>query len=168
MLLARRRAAGRTGITGDPFIMLSLNDRVLGIAALLFAALITALGYDLEPPFSYEPVGPKAFPLLIALIIALCGLRLIVKGGGHVEANPPGANTRILAMVAYLAVYAFLFQWIGFIVATTLMVTFVGRLFQATWPQAIIGGTIMSVGLYILFDKVLDVVLPMGILGDLL
>ncbi|HLV29395.1 MAG TPA: tripartite tricarboxylate transporter TctB family protein, partial [Burkholderiaceae bacterium] len=45
--------------------MLTLNDRLLGIAALVFAALITAFGYDLEPPFSYEPVGPKAFPLLL-------------------------------------------------------------------------------------------------------
>lgn len=148
--------------------MITLNDRVLGIAALIFAALITAFGYDLEPPFSYEPVGPKAFPLLIALIIALCGVRLLIKGGGQVESNPPGANPRIVMMVAYLAAYAFLFQWVGFPVATALMVTFVGRLFQATWPQAIIGGVVMSVGLFLLFDKGLDVVLPLGILGDLL
>jgi len=148
--------------------MMTLNDRVLGIAALIFAALITAFGYDLEPPFSYEPVGPKAFPLLLALIIALCGLRLVIKGGGEVEANPEGANMRILAMAGYLAGYAFLFQWIGFVAATTLMVALVGRLFQATWVQAFAGGVIMSIGLFYLFDKGLDVVLPMGILGDLL
>ena len=148
--------------------MISLNDRVLGIAALIFAALITAFGYDLEPPFSYEPVGPKAFPLILALIIALCGLRLIIKGGGEVEANPQGANARIALMVAYLAGYAFLFQWIGFILATTLMVAFIGRLFQATWAQAFIGGIVMSIGLFYLFDKGLDVVLPTGILGGLL
>lgn len=148
--------------------MMTLNDRVLGIAALIFAALITAFGYDLEPPFSYEPVGPKAFPLLLALIIALCGVRLIIKGGGEVEANPEGANSRIAAMVAYLAGYAFLFQWLGFVIATTFMVALIGRLFQATWLQAIIGGVVMSVGLFYLFDKGLDVVLPTGILGDLL
>lgn len=148
--------------------MLTLNDRLLGIAALVFAALITAFGYDLEPPFSYEPVGPKAFPLLLALIIALCGVRLIIKGGGEVEGNPPGANMRIMAMVAYLAGYAFLFQWVGFIIATTLMVALIGRLFQATWLQAFIGGIVMSVGLFYLFDKGLDVVLPSGLLGGLL
>ena len=31
---------------------MTLNDRVLGVGALVFAALITAFGYDLEPPFS--------------------------------------------------------------------------------------------------------------------
>ena len=147
---------------------MTLNNRVLGIAALIFAALITAFGYDLEPPFSYEPIGPKAFPLLLALIIALCGLRLVIKGGGEVESNPKGANIRILAMIGYLAAYAFLFQWLGFIVATTLMVTLVSRLFAATWLQAFAGGIVMSVGFFFLFDKGLDVVLPSGILGGFL
>jgi len=147
---------------------MTLNDRTLGIAALIFAALITALGYDLEPPFSYEPVGPRAFPLLLALIIALCGLRLLLKGGGRVEANSASANVRIMAMVGYLAAYAFLFQWVGFIPATILMVVGVGRLFGARWGQALVGGVVMSVGLFYLFDKGLDVVLPSGILGALL
>src|SRR5690606_20378554 len=105
----------RGTINGEPPTMMSLNDRVLGIAALIFAALITAFGYDLEPPCSYEPVGPKAFALLLALIIALCGVRLIIKGGGEVEPKPEGANTRIAMMAAYLAGYAVLFQWIGFV-----------------------------------------------------
>lgn len=106
---------------------MTLNNRVLGVGALVFAAFITAFGYDLEPPFSYEPVGPKAFPLLLALIIALCGLRLIVKGGGEARPNPPGANGRIVIMVGVLAGYAWLFQWLGFSVATAMMALLVGR-----------------------------------------
>lgn len=145
---------------------MTLNDRVLGVGALVLAALITAFGYDLEPPFSYEPVGPKAFPLLLALIIALCGVRLIIKGGGQVAPNPSGANGRILMMVAYLAAYAWLFQWLGFIVATTIMATLVGRLFGGSLKQALIGGLAMGVGLFLLFDLGLDVVLPYGILGE--
>jgi len=152
------------GESGDS--IMTLNDRVLGVGALVLAALITAFGYDLEPPFSYEPVGPKAFPLLLALIIALCGLRLMIKGGGQVAANPPGANGRILMMVAYLAAYAWLFQGLGFIVATTIMATLVGRLFGGSWKQALIGGLAMGVGLFLLFDLGLDVVLPYGILGE--
>ncbi|WP_445819211.1 tripartite tricarboxylate transporter TctB family protein [Alcaligenes sp. SDU_A2] len=143
-----------------------MNDRVLGVGALAAAALITAFGYDLEPPFSYEPVGPKAFPLLVALIIALCGLRLVIKGGGQVQPNPPGANGRILLMVAYLAGYACLFQWLGFIVSTALMATLVGRLFGGSWKQAVLGGVGMGAGLFVLFDLGLDVVLPQGILGE--
>ena len=52
-----------------------MNDRTLGIAALALAAFMTWAGWDIEAPFAYEPVGPRAFPLLLALIIGLCGLR---------------------------------------------------------------------------------------------
>lgn len=108
-----------------------MNDRTLGIAALALAAFMTWAGWDIEAPFAYEPVGPRAFPLLLALIIGLCGLRLAIKGGNPVQANAPGANGRIALMVLFCAGYAFLFQWLGFIVATALMTVAVGRLCSA-------------------------------------
>lgn len=147
---------------------MALNDRVLGIGALFFAAFLTWFGYDLEAPFTYEPVGPKAFPLMLALIIAICGVRLAYKGGNTVEPNPEGANFRIMTMIIYVATYAFLFQWVGFILSTALMTIFVGRLFNGAWIKCIIGGVAMGLLFFLLFDKALDVVLPTGILGDLL
>ncbi|OZI16154.1 hypothetical protein CAL18_18300 [Bordetella genomosp. 7] len=145
-----------------------MNDRTLGIAALVLAALMTWAGWDIEAPFAYEPVGPRAFPMLIALIIGLCGLRLAIKGGNPVEANSAGANSRIALMVLVAGGYAFLFQWLGFVLATTLMTMFVGRLFGGTWLKCAVGGLIMGVFFFVLFDQVLDVVLPAGLLGDLL
>jgi len=145
-----------------------MNDRTLGIFALILAALMTWTGWDIEAPFAYEPVGPRAFPLLIALLIGLCGLRLAIKGGNAIEANSPGANSRIALMVLIAAGYAFLFQWLGFIIATALMTILVGRLFGGTWLKCTIGGVIMGVFFFLLFDKALDVVLPAGLLGDLL
>src|SRR5690606_42125783 len=77
----------------DSWILI-MNDRTLGIAALVLAALMTWAGWDIETPFAYEPVGPRAFPMLIALIIGLCGLRLAIKGGEPVEANSACSNSR--------------------------------------------------------------------------
>jgi len=145
-----------------------MNDRILGIFALVLAAFITWGGWDIEAPFSYEPVGPRAFPLLLALIIGLCGLWLVYKGGNAVEPNAPGANGRILMMVAYAAIYALLFQWLGFIVATALMTVVVGRLFGGGWGKCAVGGVVMGVLFFFLFDRALDVVLPAGILGGLI
>jgi putative tricarboxylic transport membrane protein len=64
--------------------------------------------------------------------------------------------------------YAFLFQWLGFVIATTLMTIFVGRLFGGGWVKCAIGGAIMSILFFLLFDKVLDVVLPTGLLETLI
>lgn len=145
-----------------------MNDRLLGIAALVLAAFMTWAGWDIEAPFAYEPVGPRAFPLLIALIIGLCGLRLAIKGGNAVEPNPAGANSRIALMVVFAAAYAFLFQWLGFIFATAIMTVAVGRLFGGSWTKTAIGGLVMGAFFFLLFDKVLDVVLPGGLLEGLL
>lgn len=145
-----------------------MNDRILGIAALALAAFMTWAGWGIEAPFAYEPVGPRAFPLLLALIIGLCGLRLAYKGGNAVEPNPAGANGRIALMVVFAAAYAFLFQWLGFIIATALMTVFVGRLFGGGWVKCALGGIVMSAFFYVLFDKVLDVVLPGGLLENLI
>ncbi len=147
---------------------MKLTDRTLGIVAILFAVFLGVFGYDLEPPFSYEPIGPKAFPLLIAVIMAICGLILTVKGGSEAEVNTKSANLRILTMVAYIVLYAFLFNILGFIVSTALMTIFVGKLFGAKWWQAVVGGVVMSVLFFLLFDRTLDVVLPQGILGGVL
>lgn len=145
-----------------------MNDRILGIAALLLAAFLAWFGQDLDPPFAYEPVGPKAFPHILAFIIALCGLRLTWRGGNPAEANTSQANLRILALVAILAVYALAFQWLGFIIATALMACLVGRLFGGSWGKCLLGGCVMGLGFFLLFDKVLDVVLPTGLLGALI
>lgn len=146
-----------------------MNDRILGVFALLLAAFITWGGWDIEAPFSYEPVGPRAFPVLLAIIITLCGLWLVFKGGSrHMEANPPGANGRIFMMIVYAAIYAVLFQWLGFVLSTALMTVFVGRLFGGAWGKCALGGVVMGVLFFLLFDKVLDVVLPAGVLGGLI
>lgn len=147
---------------------MTLDDRKLGILALLFAAFLTWAGHDLEAPFSYEPIGPKVFPLLVAAVMALCGVLLVIKGGNRVPENAAGANSRIWLMVFILTGYAILFQWLGFTLATALMTVLVGRLFGASWLFAAAGGIGLGLLLYGLFDKVLDVVLPVGLLGAFL
>ena len=145
-----------------------MNDRILGIASLALAVFLTVFGWNLQAPVSYEPVGPRAFPLLIALIIGLCGLWLIFKNQFSAEPNPPGANGRIFLMVLVALGYAFLFQWLGFIIATTIMTVLVGRLFGGSWIKCLIGGAVMGILFFFLFDRALDVVLPAGILEGLL
>ena len=145
-----------------------MNNRILGVATLLVAGFMAWHAHGLQAPFSYEPIGPRVFPLVIAAIMALCGLRLVLQGGGQTEANPPGANLRIVAFFLVLVGYALIFEPAGFIIATTLMSALVGRLFGGRWLQSVLGGLALGIALYFLFDRVLDVVLPAGLLEDFL
>jgi putative tricarboxylic transport membrane protein len=67
--------------------------------------------------------------------------------------------------VAAVFIYALLFETLGFTVATTLMALPVGMAFGGTWKQALAGGLGLGLVLYLLFDKLLDVVLPTGLLS---
>lgn len=144
------------------------NDRTLGGLAVLMALTLVAFGWGLAAPFAYEPVGPRAFPMITAVLIGACGIILLVKGGGAVEPNAAGVNRGILGIAAALLAYALLFQPLGFVVSTALMSAVVARIFGATWAQSAATGVVLSVGSFFLFDHGLDVVLPTGILGDLL
>lgn len=147
---------------------MGINDRIAGIAGLALAAFLAVFGWGLQAPFAYEPVGPRAFPLGLSLVIALCSGWLVFKGGGEAAPNPEGANLRIATMVGLVAGYALLFVWLGFVLANAAMVVFVGRLFGGSWIKVLVAGVVMSVLFFLLFDRVLDVVLPTGLLGGLL
>ncbi len=139
-----------------------MSDRTLGFCALIFAGLMAWFGHDLQAPFSYEPVGPRAFPMLVALIIALCGAWLMFRHWRDRRAGEPIDWPRLLLMVAYVFGYALLFETLGFIIATAVVTVLIGRLFGGGWGKMIIGGIAMGVLFFLLFDRALDVVLPLG------
>lgn len=173
-----------------------MANRILGIGCLLLGAAMAWASRSYAAEISYEPVGPRAFPLLLAAIFALIGAWLLVTSGRPVaepqapsnvplaEALPaggaaeaataivPAAPSNNLVAVAMCAVavlvYGALFQPLGFVLATTLMAVPVCKAFGGTLKAGLLGGLGLGLGLFLLFDKVLDVILPTGVLSFLL
>ena len=144
------------------------TDRLLGATAIAIAAIMLAFGWGLQAPFAYEPVGPRAFPLIAAAIIAACGVILVLKPG---EADPsihamPGRA--IVALSGSLLGYAVLFQPLGFVLATSLFMIPIAMIFGAKWWQGALTGGILALSSYFLFDRVLEVVLPTGPFGGII
>jgi len=153
-----------------------MGDRILGAVCLVIAAAMGWGARSYTAEFSYEPVGPRAFPELLAALLALGGAWLLVRGARHSAASstPQLAATHALDVraVAWCAiatlVYGALFQTLGFVLATALMALPVGRAFGGSWRQVALGGAGLGVSLYLLFDKVFDVILPTGVLAFVL
>ncbi|MBD8688218.1 MULTISPECIES: tripartite tricarboxylate transporter TctB family protein [unclassified Rhizobium] len=144
------------------------QDRFLGVAALALAAFMIANGYNLQAPFAYEPVGPRAFPLMAAGVTAICGLLLVLKPGQADTTDGSGISRPILVLAVCLMSYALLFQPLGFVLSTTVMMVPIAMVFGALWWQGAITGVLLAVSSYLLFDKVLDVILPVGPLGGMI
>jgi putative tricarboxylic transport membrane protein len=142
------------------------TDRLLGATAIAVAAIMLVFGYGLQAPFAYEPVGPRAFPLIAAGIIALCGVILVIKPGAP-STEPAGPVGALVALSGCLLGYAFLFQPLGFVIATTIFIVPIAMIFGAKWWQGALTGLALAVSSYLLFDRVLDVVLPVGPFGGI-
>lgn len=145
-----------------------MSDRILGAVCVVAAAAMAWSAQAYAPAFSYEPVGPRAFPRLLAGLMAISGAWLVFKP--TLVSNPFGKGTGKLIGLSVLTVfiYALLFEILGFSLATALMAVPVGMAFGGNWKQSLIGGMGLGLGLYLLFDKLLDVVLPSGVLSFLL
>lgn len=139
-------------------------DRVLGIALIGLAAFIAVQALQLEIPFSYEPVGPKAFPLGLSILLTLLSLVMILRPGDNGSWPHKALALRLLLVLVLLLVYAVVFRQLGFIVSSLLVVTALARLFDATWGKALITGVVMSIVGYFLFTAALGISLPSGYL----
>lgn len=144
------------------------SDRVLGAVCVAAAVAMGVAAQGYAAQISYEPVGPRAFPMLLAVLIGLAGVWLIARPSAHVVAFAPGRMGALVACVAAVMAYAALFRWLGFTLATALMAVPVGMAFGGNWKQSLAGGVGLGLSFYLLFDKLLDVVLPSGLLAFLL
>ncbi len=137
------------------------------IAVCGFALLIYACNFD--APISYDPVGPKSFPILLMALITISAIYLTVRPAIMFEPVELGWNKHLLGSLVLctlaLTLYAVLFEWLGFIVATLFMTIAVGKLFHGKTIPTLITGIVLSVSTYYLFDRVLDVPLPLGFFG---
>ncbi len=141
------------------------SDRILGAVCLVAAVAMAIAAQGYAAQISYEPVGPRAFPMVLAVLIGLAGAWLVIRPSDHSAAIAAGRATALVACAIATLLYTLLFQWLGFTLATALMAVPVGIAFGGNWRQSLIGGIGLGLGFYLLFDKLLDVVLPTGLLA---
>lgn len=138
-------------------------DRFFGLFLLAIAALFGGLGWGIQAPFSYDPLGPRPYPLLLAGILAALALWMIVKPQQvKLPAKPVLARGGML--IAILVFYQLSFRWLGFILATALCVTLLARMFRGSWLQGLVSGFGLALACYGLFNYVLEIPLPLGVI----
>lgn len=138
-------------------------DRLLGIVLIGLAAFVAVKAINLEVPFSYEPVGPRAFPLGLATLLAGLSLVLVFKPGAVGHWPHKALALRLLLVLGLLLAYALLFTRLGFTPTSLMVVAALARLFGASGGKALITGVLLSAGSYVLFTEGLGIALPTGL-----
>lgn len=153
------------------------QDTVLGAALFALAAVWTWLVIDTIPPgFGDGEIGARAFPLAFGLILLALAALLLVrqymmpsdKSEGSADAEMPEFGRlkwgAALLLLAEIALYGFLLEKIGFVLATPVIVLLVMvlnlRVRSVTKLLAMSLG--LTVGCWVIFEKVLGIYLANG------
>lgn len=138
------------------------SARVPALVLFLFAVALAVEAARIEYAFSSDPLGPRAFPLGLAVLLGGLAVAWFVWPG-RAEPWPRGGlllqSVGLLAL-AYLA--AWLFDRAGFLIAMGLLCTGVALIFRATLGQALLSGIGQALLWWLLFVYGLRIPLPVG------
>lgn len=137
-----------------------MSDRIAGALFLLLAIWYGTTAGSFEQGFG-DPVGPAAFPQMLSVPMGIFALFLILRPDP--AAGWPGglALVRQVAMLAVLVVYPLILELAGFPLATALALFGSAMLLGARVPPAALASVGLAVGLFVLFDQLLGLHLPM-------
>lgn len=147
-------------------------QRIFAAVLLLVCIGLALMAWPYQAAFSYEPVGPRAFPLLMIGLMGLALLYMLFRPTPIVHSDDdPHLDRETLQKiglcVVLLLVFAGTFEPLGFILASILTGVPMARLYGGRWVPSVVIISLMAIGLYLLFDKLMDVPLPLGLLDVL-
>ena len=138
-----------------------MSGQIFASLMLLFALYYGFEAYRLQISFAYDPLGPKAFPLLLSVLLAIFAL-LVLLSPKEQPTNWPKNRLllkSVLVVVTLIGYYITLFWW-GFILSTIATLTLLALLFEAKVMQSLLGGISLGLIFYALFGWLLQIPLP--------
>lgn len=139
-----------------------MSDRIMGLFGLLFAGIMFWATGQIEESFIQDPLGPKAFPLLIASLIAISSAVMIIRPDQHSSWPSLKKWLELVVTVGVMVAYAAILPELGFVLSSILMATFMIQRLGGTVVQSLVAGTLTSVGLYFVFGFGLQLSLAKG------
>lgn len=153
------------------------RNRVVGLALLVVALIWSVLVYTTIPAGQgASPVGPRAFPLLLGIILAALSALMIIRpadadeedeavGGGPARDTGRWLELQMAGgLFLLILLYAFLMEKVGFLIATAMVsVIALAGILKVRKPRLILFYSLgVSVGSWIIFGKLLGAYLPLG------
>lgn len=147
-----------------------LIERIFAGCIVLVSILLLFLAWGFVAPIAYDPLGPRPYPILLLSLIAVSCLYLAIRPQSLAEKVHLGFTPLILKKVGltllFFFLYAISFEYLGFPIATAIMSCAIGILFGGSVKASAISGISIGISCYFLFDYLLDVPLPLGILSQ--
>lgn len=120
-------------------------------------------------------VGPGYFPRLLAVALFAASVLLIInalrgksrKKYEKFNIKDPGIHRAGIALLATIS-YCLVLKYLGFIISSVLYLMFLMYLLKKrNYVSMIVISACISIGIYSIFQSILNITLPMGVLSEL-
>ncbi len=147
----------------------SISSTTLGVIMAIGGIVIVVDALDLKA--ASDPLGPRAMPTLVGGLLILLGMLLVLRyvrpalrywrGGAPREHLP--RLLRVAGLVALLIAFALLLPLLGFVLCSALLFAGAALLLDAPpkW-QLILYGWILAAAVFLIFDRLIGLSLPVG------
>lgn len=147
------------------------TDDILASFILIFIGIMVIIGsIRLRLGTPTEP-QPGFFPFVSGITLIIMSLILLISAwfGRSTGKQPFGDLWRPASLVIGLFVYSLILDFIGYVIATMILSALVMHVLgtKTFWKLAVVS-LALSIGSYVLFDRLLGVTLPSGILEGII
>lgn len=142
-----------------------MSDRIFGGVGLALAVFFIWQATLIEESFISDVVGPKLFPIIIGVVLALASLFFILKPDADPTWPAAGRLMEIGAAVAVMVIYAELLPVVGFLIATAVASAYLTWRLGTQPLQSLLVGVLISGGIYVVFRVILGLSLAKGPFG---
>lgn len=142
-----------------------MSDRIFGAIGLILSLFFIWQATRIELSFISDPVGPRTFPIIICVMMALASAVVVLVPDP--EPLWPGARSllEIGVSVVVLFLYASLLPVVGFVTATAFAAAYLTWRLGSTPVQSAIIGIGTSIGIFVVFKLILGLSLAEGPFG---
>ncbi len=141
------------------------SDQHYALVVLILSAVYFYLGFGIQDDFFSDPIGSAWWVKGVALALITLSLLLLVLPSQFVGAFPKLMEWwQRIPFILVVVLYAYALPSLGFFISTPILITLVSLLFNARLLLAILSSIVMTICCYIVFDLLLGISLPDGIL----
>lgn len=127
------------------------SDRIFGLVVVIGALAFLAGAFQIQASFLSDPLGPRAFPILISGAGLLCGLAMLARPDPEPDWPAGAAWLSMGVALAVLVAYAYTVVPFGFLIPTALASAAIGYLIEPKATQSLIMGVVLSAVLFVIF-----------------
>ena len=140
-----------------------LSDRKYAIAMLSFSMAYCYFAVSIEADF--DPTKEKYFPFILSVIMITLSVLLFFLPSQHTTSWPKGRQwLKIGLLMGAILLYSLFLGHVGFLISASLLMGVCMWGFGARRKWIVPVSIIVTISFYIIFDRILGLNLPAGIL----